>query len=180
MKTRDGKTHYVHSPHGRATLEADKRAFVAMMRHLREIDPQHTVIMVQPQNEVGSYGSPRDFSPEANRLFDGPIPAELARKMGKRGTWSEVFGAKADSSFNAWHTARYIDEIAAAGQAELNLPMYVNVVTSDPADPKAGAAGSVLDILAEPRLNHRPEVVGGVLAPECAALLLDFFAARRR
>jgi tRNA(adenine34) deaminase len=48
------------------------------------------------------------------------------------------------------------------------------------ADPKAGAAGSVLDILAEPRLNHRPNVVGGVLQPECAALLLDFFAARRR
>lgn len=48
------------------------------------------------------------------------------------------------------------------------------------ADPKAGAAGSVLDILAEPRLNHRPTVVGGVLQPECAALLLDFFAARRR
>jgi len=47
-------------------------------------------------------------------------------------------------------------------------------------DPKAGAAGSVLDILAEPRLNHRPNVVGGVLQPECAALLLDFFAARRR
>jgi tRNA(adenine34) deaminase len=48
------------------------------------------------------------------------------------------------------------------------------------ADPKAGAAGSVLDILAEPRLNHRPEVIGGVLQRECAALLLDFFAARRR
>jgi tRNA(adenine34) deaminase len=47
------------------------------------------------------------------------------------------------------------------------------------ADPKAGAAGSVLDVLAEPRLNHRPEVVGGVLAAECAALLVDFFAARR-
>jgi tRNA(adenine34) deaminase len=48
------------------------------------------------------------------------------------------------------------------------------------ADPKAGAAGSVLDILAEPRLNHRPTVIGGVLGPECAALLLAFFAARRR
>ena len=141
MRTRDGKTHYVHSPHGRATLEADKRAFVAMMRHVREIDPQHTVIMVQPQNEVGSYGSPRDFSAEANRLFAGQIPAELARKMGKRGTWTEVFGKKADSSFNAWYTARYIDEIAAAGQAELNLPMYVNVVTSSPSDASAGEGG---------------------------------------
>ena len=106
MRTREGKTHYVHTPHARATLEADKRAFVAMMRHLREIDPHRTVIMVQPQNEVGSYGSPRDFSAEANRLFAGQIPAELARKTGKRGTWTEVFGKKADSSFNAWYTAR--------------------------------------------------------------------------
>jgi tRNA(adenine34) deaminase len=47
------------------------------------------------------------------------------------------------------------------------------------ADPKAGAAGSVLDILGEPRLNHRPDVVGGVLADRCSALLMAFFAARR-
>jgi tRNA(adenine34) deaminase len=46
-------------------------------------------------------------------------------------------------------------------------------------DPKAGAAGSVLDVLAEPALNHRPEVRGGVLKAECAALLSGFFAARR-
>ena len=46
-------------------------------------------------------------------------------------------------------------------------------------DPKAGAAGSVLDILAEPALNHRPQVIAGVLEAECAALLRDFFATRR-
>jgi tRNA(adenine34) deaminase len=46
-------------------------------------------------------------------------------------------------------------------------------------DPKAGAAGSVLDILAEPRLNHRPLVTPGILAADCAALLTAFFAARR-
>jgi tRNA(adenine34) deaminase len=46
-------------------------------------------------------------------------------------------------------------------------------------DPKAGAAGSVLDVLAEPRLNHRPSVTGGVLAEPCAALLTGFFASRR-
>jgi tRNA(adenine34) deaminase len=46
-------------------------------------------------------------------------------------------------------------------------------------DPKAGAAGSVLDVLAEPRLNHRPEVDGGLLAEECAAQLRAFFAGRR-
>ncbi len=46
-------------------------------------------------------------------------------------------------------------------------------------DPKAGAAGSVLNVLAEPRLNHRPAVAGGLLAPECAALLTEFFGSRR-
>jgi tRNA(adenine34) deaminase len=46
-------------------------------------------------------------------------------------------------------------------------------------DPKAGAAGSVLDVLAEPRLNHRPQVVAGVLREECAGVLRAFFAARR-
>lgn len=47
------------------------------------------------------------------------------------------------------------------------------------ADPKAGAAGSVMDVLAEPRFNHRPLVERGLLREECAALLIDFFAARR-
>jgi tRNA(adenine34) deaminase len=46
-------------------------------------------------------------------------------------------------------------------------------------DPKAGACGSVLDVLAEPRLNHRPAVAGGLLAQECGALLSEFFASRR-
>jgi tRNA(adenine34) deaminase len=46
-------------------------------------------------------------------------------------------------------------------------------------DPKAGAAGSVLDVLGEPALNHRPEVIGGVREAECAALLRDFFTTRR-
>ena len=46
-------------------------------------------------------------------------------------------------------------------------------------DPKAGAAGSVLDVLGEPRLNHRPDVAAGLLAGECADLLRAFFATRR-
>ena len=46
-------------------------------------------------------------------------------------------------------------------------------------DPKAGAAGSVLDVLGEPRLNHRPDVEGGLMAAECSALLSEFFASRR-
>jgi tRNA(adenine34) deaminase len=46
-------------------------------------------------------------------------------------------------------------------------------------DPKAGACGSVLDVLGDVRLNHRPEVISGLLAPECGQLLSDFFASRR-
>ena len=142
MITREGKTHYVLSPLGRTTLEADKGAFVALMRHIRDVDPQHTVIMVQVENETGSYDSPRDFSPEANRLFAGPIPAELARRVGKSGTWSQVFDWKADQAFNAWYTGRYVDEVAAGGQAELNVPMYVNASLTDPFDEKSGPRGA--------------------------------------
>ncbi len=46
-------------------------------------------------------------------------------------------------------------------------------------DPKAGAAGSLWDVVRDRRLNHRPEVLSGVLAAECGAVLRDFFAARR-
>jgi tRNA(adenine34) deaminase len=58
------------------------------------------------------------------------------------------------------------------------LARIPTVVIGTP-DPKAGAAGSVLDVLAEPALNHRPEVIVGVRQEECAALLRDFFAGRR-
>jgi tRNA(adenine34) deaminase len=55
----------------------------------------------------------------------------------------------------------------------------VPTVVFGAADPKAGAAGSVLDVLAEPALNHRPQVTGGLRGEECAELLRDFFAVRR-
>ncbi|MGE5562027.1 MAG: DUF5597 domain-containing protein [Bacillota bacterium] len=132
MITKNGKTHYVLTPLARSTLAADSRAFAALMRHIRDVDPQHTVIMVQVENETGSYQSPRDFSPEANRLFAQPIPTELARTTGKSGTWSQAYGWKADQAFNSWYTARYVDQVAAAGQAELDLPMYANAALSDP------------------------------------------------
>jgi tRNA(adenine34) deaminase len=55
----------------------------------------------------------------------------------------------------------------------------IPVVVFGTPDPKAGAAGSVLDVLREPALNHRPEVTGGIREAECAALLRDFFSTRR-
>ena len=130
--TPEGKTHWVMSALGTQTLQADAHAFAALMGHLREVDPQHTVIMMQVENETGSYGIPRDFSPAAQRLFAQRIPAELARRVGKTGTWAQAFGATADQAFNAWFVARYVDQVAAAGKAELDLPMYVNASLTDP------------------------------------------------
>jgi beta-galactosidase GanA len=133
------------SPHAPATLAADIHAFSALMRHLKAVDPQHTVIMVQVENEPGSWGSVRDFSPEAQKLFNEPVPVELLKAMGTKapavdGTWSEVFGANADEYFHAWSVASYIGQVAAAGKAEYPLPMYVNAALRDPLTP--GPAGT--------------------------------------
>ncbi|HEU4959805.1 MAG TPA: DUF5597 domain-containing protein [Sphingomonas sp.] len=127
MKKPDGSDWYVLSPMFRSTLDADKRAFVAFMAYLKAHDPQNTVIMVQVENETGSYGNPRDYGAQANRLFAGPVPADLTKALGKpAGTWSQLFGEQADRAFNTWYTARYVGEIAAAGKAVKPLPMYVN------------------------------------------------------
>ncbi len=76
-------------------------------------------------------------------------------------------------------TALYVTlEPCAMCAGAIVLARIPTVVFGAP-DPKAGAAGSVLDVLAEPTLNHRPEVEGGVMEGECAVLLRDFFASRR-
>jgi beta-galactosidase GanA len=142
------------SPHFPATLEADRKAFVALMHHLKAADPDHTVIMIQPENETGTYGAVRDFSPTAQKLFDGPVPAELVKAMKKSpGTWTAVFGKDADEFFHAWYIGRYVDEVAKAGKRELDLPMYVNAALRDPfkwQDPLTYSSGgptwNVLDI----------------------------------
>ena len=139
MKTAEGKTHGVLSPHGRATLEADKRAFVALMQHLKKSDEQNTVIMVQVENEIGSYGLARDHSPAAERLFQAPVPPEIASLKGKGGTWTQVYGEFADQAFASWHMARYADEVAEAGKAVKALPMYCNSALGDPFDAKAAS-----------------------------------------
>ncbi|MFV1920162.1 DUF5597 domain-containing protein [Sphingomonas sp. MJ1 (PH-R8)] len=155
MRAPDGTNHYALSPFGRETLAADRRAFSAFIRHLKEVDPQNTVVMVQVQNEPGSYGLPRDHSPEANAAFAGAVPAALRRQMKKRpGDWATVFGRDAELYFHAWHVARYIDQVAAAGKAVKPIPMYVNAaLPGDPftyQEPKSyasgGPANTVIDV----------------------------------
>jgi hypothetical protein len=115
----DGKTVSISGPvellstFGEATRDADAAAFGALMRHLKEVDgAQHTVLMIQVENEVGVLRDTRDRSSAANRAFAGPVPAELmqyleahkdtlapelralwaANGYKKSGAWEEVFG----------------------------------------------------------------------------------------
>ena len=137
------------SPAGAQTQEADARAYAALMQHLKEVDSRdHTVLMMQVENEVGVLGDSRDRSEAANRAFAAAVPAELtaylkAHRDGlypelralwdangdkSAGTWAEVFGdtARADEVFMAWQYARFVQAVTARGKAAYNIPMYVN------------------------------------------------------
>ena len=128
----DGEPTDVLSANSRNTLEADKAAFTALMRHLKQIDgEQHTILLVQVENESGGIGSVRDFSAAANQEFAGQVPADLLAATHKQpGAWSQVFGSEADEVFQVYHQAKYINEIAAAGKAEFAIPYYINVWVS--------------------------------------------------
>jgi beta-galactosidase GanA len=131
------------------TRDADAHAFSALMRHIKEVDSHdHTVVMMQVENEVGVLGDTRDHSDAANKAFAAPVPAELTtylqshrdtlypdlRALWERngaktnGTWAEVFGdtPRADEIFMAWNYARFIQPVTAAGKAAYDIPMYVN------------------------------------------------------
>lgn len=126
-------------------VQADAKAFRALMRHLKQNDArEQTVIMVQVENEVGVGSSTRDRSTEADRLFHSAVPDGLISDLkqhrdrlspellkawkGAGGTWSQAFGGGASASeiFMAWHYAKYIGRVTAAGKEEYALPMYVN------------------------------------------------------
>jgi hypothetical protein len=144
-----GKTIELLSTLSDTNRDADARAFAALMRHVKEVDgQQHTVIMIQVENEVNVEGDTRDRSLAANRAFAGPVPKELMDYLQKHketlisefrqiweaagsktsGSWEEVFGkgVATDQAFMAWNYARYVGRVAEAGKAEYPLPMYVN------------------------------------------------------
>jgi hypothetical protein len=144
-----GKSIELLSPFSDANRDADARAFAALMRHVKAVDGrQHTVVMIQVENEVGMHGDSRDRSPVANQAYEGPVPKELmdylqqhkdtlipefrrvweAAGFKTSGNWEEVFGkgAATDGFFMAWNLARYMGRVAAAGKAEYPLPMFVN------------------------------------------------------
>ena len=175
VKAESGKSLEILSPLGKETLNADSKAFAAMMKHVKEIDSiQRTVLMIQVENEVGILGSPRDHSDIANVAFNAPVPLELMNYLAKNkenllpelidvwkttnfktsGTWEEVFGkgVKTDELFMVWNYARYLDVCAVTAKAEYSIPMFVNAWLVQPEDkrpgdyPSGGPQAHVLDL----------------------------------
>jgi len=140
---RNGQAVDSPSPFAAASLDADKRAFAALLSHLKEVDPQRTVIMVQVENETGNWNCVRDYSPAAQKYFEAPVPPEILKAMHAEAAlspnWQNAFGPDADEYFNAWAVARYVGQIAAVGKAVYPLPMVANAALRDPLHP--GPAG---------------------------------------
>ena len=157
-----------------ANRDADARAFAGLMRHLREADgAQHTVVLVQVENEVGMIPEARDRHPAADAAYAGPVPAALmdylaahreslapelrdlwaARGGRAAGTWTEVFGdgRAAAELFMAWAFGGYLEAVAAAGHREYPLPLYVNAALIRPGFqpgqyPSGGPLPHLLDV----------------------------------
>jgi hypothetical protein len=137
---KNGKPVDSPSPNVNATADADIKAFTALMKYIKHADPQHTIIMMQVENEAGSWGSVRDYSPAAEKLFNEKVPQELLMRdvltslhaVNSAGTWLQVFGDRADEYFQAYSVAKFIGHVAKAGKAEYNLPMYANAAIRDP------------------------------------------------
>ena len=122
-KNRDGKTLDILSTFSDATYDSDAKAFAALMRHIRQVDgKEHTVLMVQVENEVGIRDDSRDRCPAANEAFAKPVPKYLMRYLVRHkdtlapelrevwaangnktsGNWEEVFGPGKPASVKLW------------------------------------------------------------------------------
>jgi hypothetical protein len=132
--------------------EADTKAFARLLQRVKEIDSEHsTVIMVQVENETGLLGDSRDGSAAAEKRFNESVPSDLLHFLSQdwsnlhtdlqatldyfkaqsspSGTWTEVFGKSphTDELFMAYHYAKYLNQVAAAGKNEYPIPLYTNV-----------------------------------------------------
>ena len=154
--TAEGKPLEIASCFSDNVLQADLKAFSALIQHIAEKDPQReVVIMMQIENEIGMLESARDHSPLADKAYCQPVPQELLKALGikKQGTWSDVFGTDdyADEKFMAWHYACYVEHLAKAARLIHDMPLYVNAAMNSrgrkPGEyPSAGPLAHLADI----------------------------------
>jgi len=160
VQNKRGANLEVLSTFSQAARDADAKAYVALMRHLKQVDSRRTVVMMQVENEVGILGDARDRSPLAEAVWSEQAPRELmdylqqhkasllpeltavweAAGFKTSGTWAEVFGVtpEAEEIFTVWHYGRYIGKIIEDGKKEYALPMYVNAWLVQNEQQKAG------------------------------------------
>jgi hypothetical protein len=175
VKDDKGISQEILTPFSKNNLEADMKAFRALMQHIKKIDSdKQTVIMIQPENEIGMLPSARDYSPPANEQFHAPVPNELIRYLKEnrnslvpefkavwekngfkaKGTWEEVFGngSHTDEMFMAWYYAKFVNRIIESGKKIYPLPMFVNAALNRPnrkpgkGYPSAGPLPHIMDI----------------------------------
>ena len=157
------------------TTRCDARAFAALCRHLKEYDTDHTVILIQVENETGILGSSRDHSDAADEKFAGKVPQKLIRFLESHqetlaadireamahqtgDSWKGVFGPAADEVFTAWYTAKHVEAVAAAGKAEYPLPMYVNCWIAQGKQPGEYPSGGPVDRMMEVYMAAAPSI----------------------
>lgn len=186
---KDNPTKYFHAVGARESIstfctaarDADAEAYAALLKHVQSVDHTHTVIMMQVENETGIVSAERDHCAQANNAYESAVPARLmdyleahrghlmpalesawkSERYRRSGTWPEVFGSLAPEAFSAWHVARYVNYVAAAGKRVYPLPTYVNDALKNPGDARPGDYNSggptvrVLDIwkAAAPDIN---------------------------
>lgn len=136
----DGTVEPIVSPHCPETFEADRRAFVEVMKCIRRIDEEErTVIAVQVENECGMYPLDRCYSRKAQEDFDKGVPPELdgvelegSQAPGGGNSWVERFGIHANEAFSAWYIARNVEYIASAGKEIYpDMPLVTNTAIGE-------------------------------------------------
>lgn len=174
VKDENGISQEILTPFSNHNLIADVTAFKQLMQHIKEFDSKdQTVIMIQPENEIGMLPSARDHSDLANRRFEGQVPNELLIYLQKnkqilvpeffevwkkngfksKGNWEQVFGKglHTDEIFMAWFFASFTNQLAIEGKKIYPLPMYVNAALNykgkKPGQyPSAGPLPHLMDI----------------------------------
>ena len=148
--TAEGKQMEIASCFSDNVLQADLKAFSALMRHIKERDPQReVVIMMQIENEIGMLESARDHSPLAEKVYK----QERLRVGASAGmSWAERYGTDeyADEKFMALSYARYVEHLAHAAREIHDMPLYVNAAMNSrgrrPGEyPSAGPLAHLID-----------------------------------
>ena len=174
VKDEKGKSLEILSSFSKDVLDADIKAFEKLMTFIKTVDQQHqTVIMIQPENEIGMLSSARDYHPLAEEAFKKNVPAEVISYLQKKkdqlvpelqnawkqagsktkGNWQELFGKGlyTDELFMAYYYSVFMNKLIAAGKKVYPLPMFVNAALNRPSKlpgeyPSAGPLPHLMDV----------------------------------